>query len=156
MIVFYVMEDVMKNVNFSGISIAERTLPKIADWLWRPLRAKIWWAAIPFYWVGMAASLHIEILADFYHSALAGVTNVFFFPPIAGLILSFGYFRILLERSEPGSNDGTEEYLEWRRKRYGPSGMLREFDPLDPASGAMWVGNPLNPLNPGYINRHSS
>ena len=129
---------------------------KISDWWWRPLRAKLWWSAIPFYWGGMFASLRVEALASFYHSAIAGFANVFFFPPLVAMILSFGYFKARIEQIEFDSDGDAEEYFEWRRKRYGPSGMLREFDPLDPASGALWVGNPLNPLNPGYINRHPS
>ncbi|MGA1815934.1 hypothetical protein VHN57_09965 [Sphingobium sp. WW5] len=104
----------------------------------------------------MLASLWIDALAGFYHSAAAGFANVLFFPPIVGLVLCYGFFRDRLAKANFELDEEAEGYLEWRRKRYGPSGMLREFDPLDPASGALWVGNPLNPLNPGYINRHPS
>lgn len=129
---------------------------KVGDWLWRPLHARLWWSAAPFYWAGLAASSRVETLAGFYGSAFAGFANVFFFPPITALILSYGFFRAWLATARFDPDEEVEEYLNRRRKRYGPSGMLREFDPLDPASGALWVGNPLNPLNPGYINRHPS
>lgn len=129
---------------------------KISDWLWRPLRAKLWWSAVPFYWCGGLASIWVNALASFYGSALGAVVNVFFFPPIVALILLFGYFKARIAQAEFDTGADPEEYFEWRCKRHGPSGVLREFDPLDPVSGALWVGNPLNPLNPGYISRHPS
>lgn len=103
----------------------------------------------------MLASLRSEAVAEFYHSAIAGYLNVFFFPPLVALILSYGFIRrwwASLPAGERSEGDD-EEYL--RRKKYGPSGMLREFDPLDPASGAHWIGSTLNPSNPAYINRVS-
>ncbi|WP_214442679.1 hypothetical protein, partial [Sphingobium yanoikuyae] len=74
-------------------------------------------------------------MAGFYHSAAAGFANVLFFPPIVGLVLCYGFFRDRLAKANFELDEEAEGYLEWRRKRYGPSGMLREFDPLDPASG---------------------
>jgi hypothetical protein len=131
---------------------------KVGDWLWHPSHARLWWSAVPFYWAGLAASSRVEILADFYRSAFAGFANVFFFPPITALILSYGFFRAWLATARFDRDDEPEEYLEWRQKRYGPSGMLREFDPLDPASGSNWIGSPINALHPFYVirNRHSS
>lgn len=132
----------------------------IRDWIWRPLYARLWWSAVPLYWVAMAASLRVEFLATFYDSAFAGFVNVLFFPPLVALILSYGFFKAWLATAkfDPDFDPGeqAEAFLVRRRNRYGPCGMLREFDPLDPASGAIWFGNPLNPLNPGYINRHPS
>lgn len=111
---------------------------------------------MPVYWLGMVASLKLDSLAEFYHSAAGGYLNVLFFPPIAALVLSFGFLRHLLATS-PTLTDGDCDQGDFlARDRYGPSGMLREFDPLDPASGSHWIGSPLNPLNPGYINRHPS
>lgn len=133
---------------------------ELGDWLWRPLYARLWWSLVPIYWAGMAASLRMEFLAKFYSSALAGFVNIFFFPPLIALILSYGFFKAWLASAKFSSDldpdEHAEEYFAWRRKRYGPSGMPREFDPLDPASGALWIGNPINPLNGAYINRHPS
>lgn len=120
------------------------------------MRAKLWWLAMPFYWGGMLASLRIEAASTFYHSAAAGIANVFFFPPLVVFILSFGYIKARVALLDLEDDAGPEAYFEWRRKRYGPSCTLREFDPLDPASGALWVGNSINPLNGAYINRRPS
>jgi len=129
---------------------------RLRDWLWRPWYAKLWWSGVPVYWLGMLAALKLHDLAEVYHSAAGGFLNVLFFPPIVAIVLSFGFLRQWLA-SLPAQEDGEiGEYDFWDRNRYGPSGMLREFDPLDPASGALWIGSPLNPLNPGYINRHPS
>lgn len=128
---------------------------RLRDWLWRPWHAKLWWAAVPVYWLGRLASLRSEAVAEFYHSALAGHLNVIFFPPLVALILSYGFLKrwlALLPAVEEGAIDEDEF---WPRRRYGPSRMPKEFDPLDPASGALWVGSTLNPTNPGYVNRAS-
>ncbi|WP_093022620.1 hypothetical protein [Sphingobium sp. YR768] len=130
--------------------------PKIRDWLWRPLHAKLWWFAMPLYWGGMIASLHVEALASFYRSAFCGVFNVFFFPPLMSFILGFGYFRALFERTEFSDCEDLEGGADWQGARYGPLGLLRELDLTDPASGSRWIGSTLNPINPGYINRRSS
>lgn len=139
-------------------SDADRNLDelRLRDWLWRPWYAKLWWSGVPVYWLGMLAALMPDALAEVYHSAAGGFLNVLFFPPIMALVLSFGFLRqwlASLPTQEDGEIDGHDF---WDRNKYGPSGMLREFDPLDPASGALWIGSPLNPLNPGYINRHPS
>lgn len=144
----------MQTVDPSKPFIALPPSPKIGDWLWRPMRAKLWWMAMPFYWGGMLASLRIEALTTFYHSAAAGIANVFFFPPLVALILSYGFFKARLAKAEFGLDGDAEEVLGMRGKRYGPSGMLRAFDPHDPASGSNWIGSPLNPSHPFYVIRH--
>lgn len=129
---------------------------RLRNWLWRPWYAKLWWSGVPVYWLGMLATFKLDALADFYHSAAGGYLNIFFFPPLVALVLSFGFFRqwlASLPTREIGEFD-EEDLLA--RDRYGPSGMLREFDPLDPASGSLWIGSSINPLNPGYINLHPS
>ena len=144
-----------------GHSWASQSL-EIGDWLWRPFHARLWWSAVPFYWAGMTASSRVEFLATFYSSAIAGFVNVFFLPPLVALILSYGYFKAWLAtaKSDPefAPDEEAEEFFVQRRNRYGPSGMLREFDPLDPASGSNWIGSPLNPSHPFYVihHRHSS
>lgn len=132
---------------------------RLGDWLWRPCYAKLWWAAVPLYWLGMLLAVRSNVLASFYHSALTGYLTIFFFPPMVALILSYGFFRAWLAAMPQQSSHGDDpcgldhEFYDHRRR--GPSGMPSEIDPLDPSSGALWIGNPLNPLNPGYINRAS-
>ncbi|KAA9016508.1 MULTISPECIES: hypothetical protein [Sphingobium] len=131
---------------------------RVGDWLWRSLYARLWWSAVPIYWAAMAASSRVELFSAFFSSAFAGFVNVFFFPPLVALILSYGFLKAWLSTAEfdpdIASAEHAEEFFARRRKRYGPSGMLREFDPLDPASGSNWIGSPLNPSNPFYIIRH--
>jgi hypothetical protein len=128
---------------------------RLRDWLWRPWYAKLWWSGVPAYWLGMLASLQIDALAEVYRSAAGGYLNVLFFPPMVALVLSFGFLRKKLA-SLPDQEDGEfDEDAFWDRRKYGPSWLLKEVDPLDSASGALWIGSSLNPLNPGYINRAS-
>jgi hypothetical protein len=129
---------------------------EIWDWLWRPSHAKLWWGAIALYWGGMIGAVHIKELGDIYHSAFVGFANVLFFPPLVILILLFGYFGACIGQLDFAGGAAAEEFFEQQRDWYGPSGMLKEFDPLDPASGSLWIGNPLNPLNGANINRHPS
>lgn len=131
-------------------------VPNIGDFLWRPRYAKLWWAAIPIYWLGMAGSSRFSLLAEFYESALAGFLIVFFFPPMVVLILGFGFLRkwlsVLPESVEEAHGVDDPNFMS---DRFGPSGMPSEFDPLDPSSGVFWIGNPLNPTHPANINRAS-
>lgn len=129
---------------------------RIGDWLWRPLHAKLWWAAVPLYWIGMGAGRYSDAVAEFYNSALAGYLTIFFVPPMVALILCFGFFREWLAALPPFEETTySPDDCFPDRDSYGPSGMPSEFDPLDPRSGTLWVGNTLNPLNAGYINRAS-
>lgn len=128
---------------------------RLRDWLWRPWYAKLWWSGVATYWLGMLASLKTDALAEFYHSAAGGYLNVLFFPPIVALVLSFGFLRQLLITSPALTDSDLDEHDFLAHNRYGPSGIPWEFDPLDPRSGAHWNGSPLNPINPGYINRGS-
>ncbi|WP_239019057.1 hypothetical protein [Sphingobium terrigena] len=123
----------------------EGVRPRASDYLWRPWYAKLWWAAIPIYWAGMAASLKVPPLQDFYASALAGYFNVLFFPMTALMVLGVGYARVVLDRlaeeSVPGE-PSDHDFGPGRRVGAPPPG----FDPLDPRSGALWIGNPSNIL----------
>jgi hypothetical protein len=103
----------------------------------------------------MFASLKIDALAEVYHSAAGGYLNVLFFPPMVALVLSFGFLRCRLASLPAPVDEGMDEEEYWRKRRVGPSGMPKEVDPLEPSSGAFWIGSPMNPLNPGYINRGS-
>lgn len=128
---------------------------RLRDWLWRPWYAKLWWSGVPVYWLGMLAALRFDGLTSIYHSALGGYLNIVFFPPLVALILSFGFFREWLVRLIHSAAIGVLDENCLSNDKYGPSGMPWEFDPLDLRSGAFWIGNPLNPLNPSNINRVS-
>lgn len=129
---------------------------RVGDRLWRPLHAKLWWTAVPLYWVGMWAGRYSQVVEDLYSSALAGCLTIFFFPPVVALILCFGFFSERLAASRPfeATGDLSEDRFP-DPDSYGPSGMPWEFDPLDPRSGALWNGSPLHPINPAFINRGS-
>lgn len=132
-------------------------VPNIGDFLWRPRYAKLWWAAIPIYWLGMAGSSRFSLLAEFYESALAGFLIVFFFPPMVVLILCFGFFREWLETLPLEDFEPSDEmdFGTGSMAQMGPSGLPAGVDPLDPRSGTLWIGNPLNPNNPIGFNRVS-
>lgn len=127
----------------------------LRDWLWRPCYAKLWWGGVPIYWLGMIASLRTDALAEIYHSAAGGYLNVLFFPPMVALVLSLGFLRQWLASLPVSAAGEIDESDFWDRRKYGPSGVPKEIDLLDSASGALWIGSSLNPHNPGYINRAS-
>jgi len=116
-----------------------------SEWLWRPWYAKLWWSAIPVWWIGMAAASVNEPLARFYDSAAAGVLNVLFFPMTALLVLGVGFVRHWIDgyvESGPGKPSevgGFEVRHANDFARLDPS-----IDIFDPRSGTLYVGNPEN------------
>lgn len=110
---------------------------RASDWLWRPWYAKLWWIAIPVYWAPAGGPTRIAAIAGFYQSEYAAVTNMFFLPITAGLLLGFGYLRRLLAEnaSAPRWYDDDAD-IYWRRG-LPPRGL----DEFDPASGPLWIGN---------------
>lgn len=137
--------------------------PKLSAWLWRPWYAKLWWAAIPLWWMGMAASTRIDALEAFYRGGIAGYLNVLFFPMTALMVLGVGYGRERLD-SFVGQGDGvplSDEEGDAERQRVWEEHermveRSRVFaDPFDPRSGPLWIGNPSNPLNPDYVDPHT-
>jgi hypothetical protein len=120
--------------------------PLISEWIWHSWYAKLWWALVPIYWFGAALALKISALDAFYSSALAGFVNVFMFPPTVLVILAAGYIRARFEPIDWSNLQpiDSDELGSWRR---GPSGLPPEIDPLDPKSGAFWIGSPTNPAN---------
>ncbi|MDR7256317.1 hypothetical protein J2X47_000478 [Sphingomonas sp. BE270] len=142
-------------------------VPKLSAWLWSPWYAKLWWVAIPIWWMGMAASIRVDTLEAFYRGALAGYLNVLFFPMTALMVLGVGYVRERLD-GFIGPGDGTppcdeedeeEEEFFARRRREEHNRFMdnigRGTDMFDPRSGPLWIGNPLNPHNAAYINPHT-
>lgn len=137
--------------------------PKLSAWLWRPWYAKLWWAAIPAWWLGMAMATRVDFLAAFYRGAVAGYLNVLFFPMTALMVLGVGYIRERLDEFV-GQGDGTsltdEEAMRapqrmWTEHDRAMEDLAATTDMFDPRSGALWIGNPLNPNNPAYINPHT-
>lgn len=109
--------------------------PHASDWLWRPWYAKLWWVAIAVYWLGMAASLKVPLLVEFYTSASAGFLNVFFFPPLALMVLGLGFARAWFAWSDWEFVEPTHEQMFPKRS---VGGMRDPYaDPLDPRSGAL-------------------
>ncbi|EXS69532.1 MULTISPECIES: hypothetical protein [unclassified Sphingobium] len=137
--------------------------PKLSKWLWRPWYAKLWWSAIPVWWLGMAVATRVDFLAAFYRGALAGYLNVLFFPMTALMVLGVGYVRERLGHFV-GQGDGTPLSDEeastvtkriWAEHDRAMKDLAATTDMFDPRSGVLWIGNPLNPLNAGYINPHT-
>lgn len=124
---------------------------KAADWLWRPWYAKAWWAAIPVWWIGMAASTKIAPLAAFYDSALAGFLNVLFFPMTALMVLGFSYVQQWLAgfasqgEGGPLSDEAKARIARlWEEHEGGMEDLHATTDMFDPRSGPLWIGNPLS------------
>lgn len=65
----------------------------LSHWLWRPWYAKLWWAAIPVYWLVMGEPTRPEFLNAFADSGYAVVTNVLFIPITTLFALGAGFFR---------------------------------------------------------------
>jgi len=137
--------------------------PKLSAWLWSPWYAKLWWAVIPLWWMGMAASTRVGAMETFYRGALAGYLNILFFPMTALMVLGVGYIKERLD-GFVGSGDGTplsyDEALAvtervWEEHDRSMEDLAATTDIFDPRSGALWIGNPLNPLNSGYIDPHT-
>lgn len=134
--------------------------PQLSAWLWKPWYAKLWWATIPVWWIGMAVSVRVDPLESFYRGWTAGYLNVLFFPMTALMVLGVGYVRARLD-SFVGQGDGVplsdeeaqalaaklqRDQLERMRER------ARAYaNPMDPRSGSLWVGSAMNPNNPAYI-----
>lgn len=119
--------------------------PSASEWLWRPWYAKVWWSAIPVWWIGMAAASVSEPVARFYDGALAGFLNVLFFPMTALLFLGVGFVRHWIDGfvavgAGPSSEVGG--------MAVGHASEFARLDPsidiFDPRSGTLYVGNPEN------------
>ncbi len=144
-------------------NISRPAPPKLSTWLWSPWYAKLWWMAIPIWWMGTAVSARVDALETFYRGALAGYLNVLFFPMTALMVLGVGYLRERFDNfvGQGGGVPLFDEETEAERQRVWEEHermvkRSRAFaDPSDPRSGPFWIGNPLNPLNPCYNDPHS-
>lgn len=132
--------------------------PRLADWLWRPWYAKLWWSAIPLWWAGMVASTKVAPLETFYDSALAGFLNIAFFPMTAFMVLGVGYAQHWLADVSPqGDGDPLSEetlarFAQLREDHDRAMEDLRAGSDIhDPRSGALYVGNSISPNNGARI-----
>ncbi|CAM8670796.1 hypothetical protein [Sphingobium cupriresistens] len=140
------------NIDENGVKLPQQ---KLADWLWHPWYAKIWWATIPVWWAGMAASTRFLSLAAFYESALAGFLNILFFPMTAIMVLGVGYAQHLLGR-RPICGDGNGvELLNVDLDPFGDEVDGRKFghphpsvDMYHPRSGGLYIGSPESLQHP--------
>lgn len=125
---------------------------RVSDWLWGPWYAKLWWCAIPVWWMGMAASTKMEALAPFYDSALAGFLNIAFFPLTALMVLGVGYVQHWLAGFPAGAGGVSLSDDEaaaraadlWEDHEQGMEDLRAGSDIYDPRSGPLWIGNPLS------------
>lgn len=133
-------------------NVAGEAHPRVSDWLWRPWYAKLWWSAIPVWWLGMAASTKLEPLATFYDSALAGFLNIAFFPMTAFMVLGVGYVQHWLAGfpaaagGVPLADDEAAARVAdlWEEHEQGMEDLRAGSDIFDPRSGPLWIGNPLS------------
>lgn len=132
--------------------------PQLSAWLWKPWYAKLWWSAIPVWWGGMTVSTRVDFLEPFYRWWIAGYLNVLFFPMTALMVLGVDYVRERLD-SFAGQGDGVplsdeeaqafaaqlhRDQLERMRER------ARAYaNSMDPRSGPLWIGNPMNRTTQG-------
>ena len=65
----------------------------LSNWLWRPWYAKVWWAAIPAYWLAVSEPIRPAFLDWYVHGNFATYVAPFFTPMVALIILGAGYFR---------------------------------------------------------------
>lgn len=109
----------------------------------------------------MAASTRIDTLVAFYRGGIAGYLNVMFFPGTALMVLGVGYLRERLDSfvrqgdGVPLSDEDAQAFFAEHSRREHARTMERwraMSNPMDPRSGPLWIGNPMNPNNPGYIN----
>lgn len=112
----------------------------LSAYLWRPWYARLWWVAIPAYWAGMALSSQVPLIADFYDLALAGYLNVLFFPLTALMVLGVGYVGEWMGPIDWSGANCPGDHFHSSDIDLGPSGWPCDVDPLDPRSGAQWVG----------------
>jgi hypothetical protein len=111
---------------------------RAADYLWGPLYAKLWWAAILIYWLPAGGLLKVDWLTDFYSSASAAYLNILFLPLTAFVVLGFAYARRWLDDAEWVTSEDVpldSTILDGRVGRPHWS-----VDPLDPRSGSNWIG----------------
>lgn len=110
--------------------------PKASTWLWHPWYAKLWWGAGLLYWSCKLLSYWSSILDALYATALAGMLNVFFFPPTIAMVLGSGLVRAWMDYKGLEWGPPTRDHLFPKRSVGGFVDPMA--DPLDPRSPKYW------------------
>ncbi|WP_188064358.1 hypothetical protein [Sphingobium sp. KCTC 72723] len=124
--------DSATNMDEPVVPAEEWVRPRAADYLWRPWYAKLWWAAIPIYWLPAGSPFGIDFLADFYGSSVGIYLNIVFLPITALLVLGFGYARKWRDSEhwvDISEGEHNSSSLFYRRTPYSPPAYA---DPLSP------------------------
>ncbi|MBN8818664.1 MAG: hypothetical protein J0I80_08085 [Sphingomonas sp.] len=124
------------------VSIEEWVRPRVADYLWHPWYAKLWWVAIPIYWLPAGAPFGIGFLADFYTSGVGLYLNLVFLPVTALAVLGFGFARRWRESEAWSETYSIEHSRTSALHQRTPGSPPAYMDPLSPLSGSIWIGNP--------------
>ena len=122
-----------------GEFLEEKLPPRAADWLWKPWYAKLWWVAIPIYWVPAGSPFGIDFLASFYTGSVGIYLNIVFLPLTALIVLGFGYARRLRESDHWAEITDSEHNRASALYRRTPASPPAFADPLSPLSGARWI-----------------
>ena len=125
--------DAVTNADEPIVPAEEWVRPRVSDYLWRPWYAKLWWAAIPIYWLPAGSPFGFNFLADFYTSGVSIYLNLVFLPITALVVLGFGYARKWRE------SEHWEEILDSEHNR--ASAFYRRSPASPPA-----YADPVSPL----------
>lgn len=112
---------------------------RIGHWIWEPWYAKLWWFAIPAYWV-LIFSMPRGLVYAYVWSGFVALLNLFFMPVTAFLILGFGFLWRRFDPEWTPADDAEE-----------PSNLYAGSDGFgchDPTAYLTDVHHPLSPLNP--------
>jgi hypothetical protein len=132
----------------------QATMPRASDWIWRPLYAKFWWSGVSLWWTAFMASPRNSLLADFFDTPAAGYLSVLFLPFAPLLVMGAGFLRAWLRAYQKNwESEALEEDADFFPVNLGGLGCSIDtigpcLDPLDPCSGAILVGSPINPFGP--------
>jgi hypothetical protein len=129
-------QELASNIDKDSSSTGVRVRPRAVDCFWRPWYAKLWWAAIPLYWILVAEPTRPAFIDPLVSGGYTALTNVLFLPLTAILILGFRFFQASLDSRALTSPS------EFEIGPYRPSGYPDpSIDEFDPASGPRWIGN---------------
>ncbi|MDB5709608.1 MAG: hypothetical protein JWL96_1678 [Sphingomonas bacterium] len=112
---------------------------RASDWLWHPWYAKLWWAAIPIYWIPAGSPFGIDYLAGFYNSGISVYLDIVFLPVTALVVLGFGYARRLRESEHWVEITDSEHNRASAFYRRSPYSAPAYADSLSPLSGPRWI-----------------
>jgi hypothetical protein len=114
--------------------------PRLANWVWRPWYAKLWWALCAVYWTGSVGAFLIEPLNHFYSSGLASFLNIALYPAFTFVVLSVGWVIAWKDALDyVAEHPEVENTLGWEWRPYDFYGederrRRQRNDPSNPAS----------------------